>query len=53
MPKQENDILQVKNIDKNTLVIKTLTYREICEIILNQEKIDFDKEEKEEKVNID
>lgn len=49
----QNDILQVKDIDKNTLVIKTLTYSEIYEIILNQEKSDFDKEEKEEKVTIE
>lgn len=53
MPKEENDILQVKDIDKNTLVIKTLTYSEIYEIILNQEKSDFDKEEKEENVTIE
>lgn len=47
----QNDILQVKDIDKNT--IKTLNYSEIYEIILNQEKSDFDKEEKEEKVTIE
>lgn len=53
LPKEENDIFQVKDIDKNMFVIKTLTYSEIYEIILNQEKGDFDKEEKEEKVIID